>query len=355
MGKIIVSAPGKLILSGEHSVVYGHPALLTAVDRRCFVEVEKRDKSKIVIDDNYFGTGEFSIRKLQQFAKKAQEAWREFDETNNISKLSFVKEDNFGLVKIAVATVFEKTIKRDGGLVLKIKSDIPIGSGMGSSAALSVAIIGTLLRLTTDMFDKKEINRLAFEVEKKIHGKPSGGDNTIVIHGGLLVFQKNKGFEFADLKKDAGVNFLVIQTGRPVESTGEMVSAVRQKIQSVSRRTHYKFQKIIQRMGRVTEKFIRIFKKADFSQLKQLILENEKLLEQLGVVSGRTKKLIKELENLGVAAKICGAGGIKENSGVVLALVDHKDDIDQLLAKREIENFKIKINQRGVKLEKGQS
>ena len=343
---VTVSAPGKLILSGEHSIVYGYPALLTAVDKRCRVKLVATHRPAIVIRDEHFGDKTYSVAQVSRFAQAADRAWQEFDRTNTIAKLGFIKRDPWGLIKLALAQVGVGT--KTKGLKVTVRSQIPLGSGMGSSAALSVAIVGAVLQLSSGTFDKERINRLAFEVEKKIHGRPSGGDNTIVTFGGIIQFQKGKPPKPVKGQSQSSA-FLVIQTGSPQETTGEMVSLVRNKLDNPALRQ--KTKQTLQSMGEVSRKFVSAFKNRNQRQLHQLMIKNEQLLEQLGVVSGRTQDLIRRLEKQGLAAKICGAGGIKKNSGVVLVLTKDKKMMFPDLGLEDVETGAVTINQKGVSLD----
>ncbi|KKU16177.1 MAG: Mevalonate kinase [Candidatus Woesebacteria bacterium GW2011_GWC2_45_9] len=121
-----VSAPGKVILSGEHAVVYGYPAILAAVDKRISIELDKAGK--------------------------------------RVKPISLPKS---GLLKYALKRTIGLTGINPGALRIKIDSRLPIGSGMGSSAALSVALVGAFYKLTRLPWDLKKINEIGYEIEKK--------------------------------------------------------------------------------------------------------------------------------------------------------------------------------------------
>ena len=292
--KSIVSAPGKIILSGEHSVVYGKPAILSAVNRRLFVEIEKDNNKKEIISDEGSALAYHALKKTEEFLGE--------------------KIDN---------------------LKIKIKSEIPTNRGMGSSAALAVAIVGALFRRLGIEWDKDLINRIAYEIEKKQHQNPSGGDNSVSLFGGLIVFQKGKieKLDFADLP-----NFVLLDSGRAIESTGDMVSAVRAKSQT-----------IFEKMRKVTLRLIEVLKKEQLGYLKRLISENERLLEELGVVGKKAKRIIRKIEDLGGAAKICGAGGIKEGSGILLCYHQNPNILLEFAKRNNLDNFRLKLGEEGLR------
>lgn len=148
--RVKVSAPGKIILSGEHSVVYGCPAILAAIDRRLSVGVEKTRGGLEIV------SGEPPDLVKHAF-KKTKEVFRE---------------------------------KIGKGLKITIDSQIPVGRGLGSSAALAVAVTGAIFKLVNQSWSEEKINKIAYEIEKKQHGNPSGGDNAVSTHGGFLWFRK---------------------------------------------------------------------------------------------------------------------------------------------------------------------
>jgi mevalonate kinase len=246
MEATIVSVPGKIILAGEHAVVYGQPAIVAAIDRRLTVTVKP-------------GTA---------------------------------KKKYSGLVKLALAQI----LKPGETVDLTIKSELPANSGLGSSAALATALVWALLPQAS--LEAK--NRLVKAIEDHQHGKSSGVDQTIVREGGFLKFQQGK-FEPIDLPIKQAI---LIDSGRPQETTGDMVKAVAQ--------------------GNFSPEFAQIGKLVNQWQ-PELIKENERLLETIGVVGSKARKMIRQIEASGGAAKICGAGGVKAGSGMLLVV--HPDQI----------------------------
>ncbi len=269
MKTIKVSAPAKLILSGEHSVVYGYPAIATAVNLR--------------LTANSLG---------------------------------------------------------------EIASDIPIGAGMGSSAAF--AVVSSALKCKE--FDREKINEMAYEIEKGLHGKPSGVDNTVVTYGGFLWYRKeNENFKtFKQIEAKVKLpKIMLLNTGRPSETTREMVEMVGARYSSKKK----SIENIFRSIENVTKNFLDLLLGGN-QDFGNLIYENEKLLEELGVVSKSAQEMIRIIEKAGGKAKISGAGGKKDGSG--MAIVYHKDiEKLSLIGKKHGLILKsVKIGEEGVRLEK---
>ncbi len=300
--KVKVSAPGKIILSGEHAVVYGYPEILCAVDRRLSVEIEE----------------------------------------------TVSKEENL-LVKNALEIL--KARLNIGGLdnlKIKIESQIPIGGGMGSSAALAVAMTTAFFQFLRLPHSLKKINEIAYEIEKKQHSTPSGGDNTISTYGGFLWYRKEtETFKtFSPLKTKVLPPVYLLYSGKPEETTGEMVK----KVKGFISESPLKAADIFREIEQITRKILG-FLMGEKQNFSDLIVRNERLLEQLGVVSVKTKRLIGKIEAAGGAAKISGAGGVKGDSGVILAYHQNSKILQKLANEEKIEVFKVKLGEKGVKNE----
>jgi len=283
MRTIAVSAPGKLHLLGEHVVVYGKPALLAAINKRIFVTISETKKKKI--DD-------LSLEELKKVIENA------------------IKK-KYRISKIRPYTI-------------SISSHIPIASGLGSSAALSVALTFALLTFLGIKANKTTIFDIAYTGESFFHGNPSGGDVATVIEGGFLWYRKD--FEFLKIfsplpfkpHKNIG-QFILINSGKPKESTKDMVEKVAQFKIAFPQKT----QALFNSQEELTKQMVIALKEGDQDCLIECIKFGEKNLEELGVVGKKAQSLIRIIEKLGGAAKITGAGGIKKGSGILL--VYHRD------------------------------
>ena len=315
MKKVVVSAPGKLHLSGEHAVVYGKPAVVVSTSKRIYVTLQ-----------------------VQSSKFKVQ------NETSELKTKKDYLASIIQLVEKKYATEFKN-------FSLDVTSDIPNGVGMGSSAALAVATIGALTIWLGKQWDTKEINELAFQAEKVQHGNPSGGDNTVVTHGGLLWYRKEidflKTFWLLPFKiPKSFVPFVLINTGR-VETTGDLVKMVG----GLKIRNEKEFEWLIARIEKVTRAIVAAIHDEQESEMRRLIHENEVLLEEMGVVSRPTIKLIRDIEQAGGAAKISGAGGVKKGSGIVLATHNEPKKLAEIANKYNYPSFQVSLGGEGVRRE----
>ncbi len=309
--KTVYSAPAKIILSGEHSVVYTKPAFVSAVDFHLTATIQE-------------GRGKPHSDFTEKAIKYADKI-----------VLDYLKKEKI-----------TPDIRTYG---ITIESTIPEGRGMGSSAAFCVALSAALLHFYTSReWDKQTISSLAYHCEKYFHGIRSGVDVSASTYGGLIFYRK----EFEFLKTISALNFkipksfeermILIDTGKPTESTKEMVSRVGRLYNENPRHMEQTFSAI----ERVTKRMVVSIVKEDFSMFTDCITENERFLEELGIVSLSTKSLLEDLKPYG-AGKVTGAGGIKAGSGLVLFLVNNPD-IAEVLKKRSIVTMPFKQDLKGV-------
>lgn len=312
--KVTVSAPGKVFLLGEHTVVYGKPALLAAIDKRLYVSVEqnRENKTRIVCTED-----KALIEKGLDLFKK-----------------SFPRE---------TAPPFSVTIT----------SELPTGCGFGSSAAVSAALMGALLKAVKDVWNPQKINELAYELEKITHGTPSGADNSTVVFGGLVWYRKE--FDFLKSIWSLPVSayhmppFVFIDSGKPIETTKEMVDEVAR-----FRKSHpNKCEMILTDQENQTKEILLALKTKDSLRLKQAIKQGEHNLELLGVVGIYAEKIIRAVEAVGGAAKICGGGGRKKGSGMILCYHEKPEQVTPLVRQFGLEPLPVILGGEGIRLEVG--
>lgn len=312
MKKIIFSAPGKIHIMGEHSVVYGKPAFLAAINLRARVSISVQNSPQLLLEQSL--------------------------------------SPNMEKVKKAVESVIKKEydIKQFPSYTVAIDSQIPIGCGLGSSAAISSAFIAALLTFLDKKWDLTLINDLTYKAEKVFHGNPSGGDNTVVVFGDFVWFRKELEFlkyimplSFSHFKKN---QFVLINSGVPKESTKEMVDFVT-SITSSSK------QLIFEDQEETTKKIVTAFKENNKKEVASLILRGEKNLEKLGIVGKKAKKIIRLLETNNCVAKVVGAGGIKDGSGMIVCFSENSKGLIEFAKKHTLEAFQISLGEEGLRRE----
>ena len=303
-GEATVSAPGKTILFGEHAAVYGHPALVTALDHR--MTVTARTSASLER-----GTVRLEIPALRIERTVA-----------STQALHAVREPG-DLAILAVRIGTEDLGPHPIGLHLRIESTIPSGSGFGSSAALAVAVIAACRFACGDDIAPDEIARLALSIERHQHGRASGVDVQAVLRGGMLWcrLSEDGALEREELPASARLDaFRLFHSGAPNETTGEMIDAVRRLQDRDPARIREAFATIeaAARDGRAA------LMGGDDPAFVPIVRRAEAALEALGVVPGGVLEAIRAIEAEGGAAKISGAGG-RSGAGAGLVLVVHPD------------------------------
>jgi len=304
-GEASVSAPGKTILFGEHAAVYGHAALVTALDHRMTVTVR-------LLASAESGTVRLEIPSLG-IAKTVERA----------RAIDAVREHG-DLATLAVAIGTEGLRPPPAAFHVRIDSTIPPSSGFGSSAALAVAVVAACRRACDDDAALDEIARLASVIESRQHGRSSGVDVQAVLRGGVLRCRRRDDgtLEHEDLPA-AGARldaFRLFHSGTPRESTGEMVGAVRRLLETEPRRVQDAFAA----MDAATQEGCRALLRGDAEALLPAVRSAEAALEAIGVVPAGVREAIRGIEAQGGAAKVSGAGGIT-GAGAGLVLVVHPD------------------------------
>jgi mevalonate kinase len=273
MKKVVVSVPGKIHLMGEHAVVYGKPALLAAINLRLTVTIEESDDFGIVTPES-----DAYVRYAIEFLTQAHTLFRVPN------------------VKISIDSMF------------------PAGFHLGSSAAVAVGVAGAFTYYVKNIWNPMAINQLAYEIEKKMHGNPSGGDNTTVTVGGFVWFRKEleflKSIWQLPMKLPADLNhFSLIDTGRPKETTRDMITFVKNQ---------KNLPEFLEKNEIETKKITTAIKEGDEKMVIEAMRNGERTLEAIGVVSGKVIHIIRDIEKNGGAAKILGGGGRSDGVGYLL-------------------------------------
>jgi mevalonate kinase len=284
------SVPGKIILFGEHAVVYGRPAIAIPV-RQVQVTVEVTDF-------------------------EGAETGRIYVEAPDIQLSSWLHEitPDHPLKRIIDLTLVEINAVHFPGLLLTINSSLPISAGLGSGAAVSVAIVRALSAHLDSLLPLERQSELSLEVERIHHGTPSGIDNTVVTFNQPVFFIKGHKPETFCI----GAPFMIVigDTGLS-SSTAVVVDQVRLAWENNTS----KYETAFNNIGQIAVQARRIIEKGQILDLGPLMNQNQSLLEDIGVSSPELRTLIYAARDAGASgAKLSGAG----LGGNMIALVNQE-------------------------------
>ena len=298
-------APGKIILSGEHAVVFGQPALVMAVSRFAVADVRQRHDTRIEIITR-FGRVQFAPEDLASLLIDVRGRFDQY-RTGTIP-ISKVLHNELEYVALGWPLLKEQ-FDISAGLSLQVISDLPVGSGMGSSAATAVAVLHALARSKEQRIDPETCYSLALELENFQHGHSSGADPYVAVYGGLIRFQKD--IQPTRLPTPDSL-FHLVNTGPPETTTGECVDFVHH---TIGKNTIWNDFRAV--CGRIESALIN----EDPNALCEAVRFNHQLLLEIGVVPVEIADWIASVELAGGAAKICGAGSIRGSSGGIVWVV----------------------------------
>ncbi|MBT5200686.1 MAG: mevalonate kinase [Thaumarchaeota archaeon] len=305
------SAPGKVILFGEHFVVYGVKAILCSINKRVTVTAEKIKEDKILVKSN--------IGNLELEANK------------NISEINSPLKPFYYLANKIIQN-------KNTGIIITVESEIPLGVGLGSSSACCVAGAAAISRLFSNT-TKDEILELAIEAEKTIFQNTSGADCTVCTFGGIMEYDKENGFSKINSEPDF---HLVIANSNIEHSTEVIVKDVK----SFKENNEDEFSKLCKEETKLIEDVLELLKENKIKELGEKVNQNQKYLETIGISNQKIREMIQIGIKSSYGVKITGAGG----GGCVFALTDDTNlnkTINQFREK-DYECFSVKIDLQGL-------
>lgn len=312
----VATAPGKTILFGEHSVVYDEPAIAGAVNKRAIVKIRKSRNKYTTLKSDDLG----------------------FEAILNTKRGTYVlKRGKPGIIRYILNAMGKfhdhSAIDMDLGLTL------PVGSGLGSSAAVTVATIAALHDYHNMPFTRETLAEEAHKVEEDVQGIASPLDTLVSTYGGLVYLSREKRIVRFDNHLNAP---FVIGFTNKYGNTGKMVRDVK----SLKTRYPELVDPIIDTMGKIANEARIAILKEDIERIADLMNLNQGFLDSLGVNTYELSRMIYAARNSGaLASKITGSGG----GGSIIALC-RQDNVDEVAQgiNRYDRTIKVKFSKDGV-------
>ena len=291
-------ANGKVILLGEHAVVYGKPAIAVPIKNAVVAEVSDSDHSPEIhvpawdIDD-----------KLEE----SNTVWWQ-----------------------AIQGVFQQLDIADRKFTVHVKPNIPAAMGLGGSAAIAVAIVRAVSRHFKLDLNDDQINHFAFLCEKAAHGTPSGIDNTIATYGQPLVYQSGEQQRMDILELPRALNLVIGISDHP-SLTMDMVAGVRERW----RKNRELYESLFENFRQAAESGIEAIRGGDYRALGHMMTINHGLLSAIQDSSPALDRMVQVARDYGaLGAKLTGAGG----GGSIVAVAD--DNAGQIVTGLTRNGFK---------------
>ncbi|MCD4740420.1 mevalonate kinase [archaeon] len=271
----IGTAPGKIVLFGEHSVVYNKPAIaapVTSVKARVQLEPAER----------------FSIDFKNDVNK--QKAWKAIENTvDNTLEALHINDKNFNIT---------------------IDSEVPIASGMGSGAAVGIATIRAITKHFNKKLTKNQISSIDFKTEQLLHTHPSGIDNTVISHEIPIIYQNG---ELQKITIGKPLNILIANTGIR-SSTKEALEAVRTAWEN----NQAEYEGYFRQAGMIALEAKKAIELGELENIGKLMQDFQEFYKNIKMSHPANEKLIQAaLDNEALGSKISGAG----RGGCVIALI----------------------------------
>lgn len=347
--KIEASAPAKFIISGEYSVVYEKQAIAATIDLRTRVVIKPIKEDKIILNlENLNQSREWQTKSFDHMCKLVSKYsdCLDFNEnmpvklnhllhTNYVKKNPTItpeKEGNFTkevaekkandaalaflLLYIGLGDSYASSARPS--IEVTVNSEIPVGAGLGSSSALSIALCGALMRVFRVVAEKYIISNWAFNIDKFFHGKPSGVDNNIISSGGYILFQNGK-IKSNGIEHKGPIKVMLIDTGVS-RSTKTLSEGVAKQLKDEPAKVNSIFSNI----NELTTQIWRRMNDPNFApkSISGYLGANQELLDSLGVGHEKLTDIFTRAQRLNLRAKQTGAGG----GGIAFVLYDQSDN-----------------------------
>ncbi|HEX6282381.1 MAG TPA: mevalonate kinase [Nitrososphaera sp.] len=321
------SAPAKVILFGEHFVVYGSPAILAAINKHISVDARTtiHDEDKISIRSDIGVAGEYCHN-------------GEFNALEGGKKAKAVLDPLYR----AIRQILLKRNQKNIGIDVDISSRVPPGIGLGSSAASCVATVAAVDSLFQKNPSRQKVCELAIESERLIHKRTSGADCYVSTFGGLMQYcSKSKSFKNIETK--GSLSLVVASTGIK-HSTSDLVAAVK-RFKDTNK---ILFESLAKQASDICLQASTAIESGKCDKIGELMNENQIILQQIGISHHKVHDIIDICSKAGaIGAKITGAGG----GGAVIALAASKQESTKIASHVKAagyQSFEVEIDYNGL-------
>lgn len=276
---------GKIILTGEHSVVHGTHAVAAPITLKMKAKVWDHDKGVRLLIPRWG---------VEQ-------------------TIEFGADHKYSIYK-SLEMILDHLDLRDKGMNIEVFPEVPRAMGMGGSAALAVAIIRALNKHFELGLGDDDVRRLSFESEDIVHGGASGIDNTVSTYGNLIAFQKGTPPDMQTITLKESIPIVIGLSG--VESmTSKMVKQVREQAEKYPKW----YKQIFRQMDELAIASKKAIEERDLNELGMIMNMNHGFLNILGVSCPEVEELVEiARQNGALGAKLTGGGG----GGAMIALCD---------------------------------
>ena len=302
--------PGKAILLGEHSVVYGRHAIAVPVPLNIRVKIEDADDGVLLMIPSWG---------VEYYLDKKPEERQSFEKP--------------------AALILEKMNLSNVGMKIEVFSDVPRGMGLGGSAVLAVSIIKALNHHYKMGLSEQEINEMAYESEKIAHGNPSGIDNTIATYGYPLIYRKGEKTLKERLQIKEPLD-LVLAFSKSEGLTAKTVAHVRTQWKS----NQEMYEGVFDDIDAIVLNGIQAIQENDLKQLGELMNFNQGLLNTLQVSTPELERMIYIARDAGAfGAKLTGGGG----GGAMIAVSDNPEEIIEAFDNEGFQSIRFSVQDSG--------
>jgi len=319
------SAPAKLILSGEHAVLYHCPALSASINLRTYCRCHFHPSPHFsitikLVNFNY----QASYHEADYLHQATLIEARYQDYQRGALTISSVLTKPEDLILITLYLFAQQRPFKDGSWQIEIDSEIPLGRGLGSSASVIVSLLLCLNKQqghrTAPSLSQDELLTLAQQIESRQHGKSSGLDPATILFGGTVRYRMQHPIEPLPSLDLNQLSAWLIDTGKPASSTGDTVNWVKHH--------HADNTELWQAFSKISTQITHAIDSLHWPLLHQSIKDNHQLLMKIGVVPDKTAEFVTHLEQrYSASVKICGAGSIAGHSAGILLCISEQNPL----------------------------